>query len=117
MLFFIYLLSIILPNPGNVYYKNFKIPFIGFQSIETEIITNKFAKINLQGIINDKGYVKFIIENDKELIIISNNIKKIMDKYNTEFSNAYYDSIKDLILLDLDIKLVNYKKKIIMKKK
>jgi hypothetical protein len=41
----------------------------------------------------------------------------IMDKYNTEFSNAYYDSIKDLILFDLDIKLVNYKKKIIMKKK
>jgi hypothetical protein len=55
MLFFIYLLSIILPNPGNIYYKNFKIPFIGFQGIETEIITNKFAKINLQGIINDNG--------------------------------------------------------------
>lgn len=117
MFYFIYLLSIILPTPGNIYYKNFNIPLIGSQYIETEIITNNFARIKLDGLINDNGSVKYIIEDNKEIIRVSHNLKKIMIKYNTDFSDTYYDSVKDLIIFNLNIKLFNYKKKIIMEKK
>ena len=50
----------ILPEPGQIYYKNINIPLIGNQQVETEIITKNYANIKLIGLINQDGYILFI---------------------------------------------------------
>ena len=116
MILFLCILSLILPNPGSIYNQKINFPFIGSQLIETEIITNNFASIKLEGIINDKGNIKYISYNDKNILIPSRNIKKIINKYNIEITYISYDDIYDSINFNINIKFINYKSKIKMKR-
>ena len=119
MIFFMYILNIItitnslitnIPKPGNIYQKNLNIPIIGKQIIQAEIVTNNFAFIKLDGIINEKGTAKYINSNNKHFMKFSYNLRKIIKKYKTELTFPYYNIENDEILFNLNIKVINYNK-------
>jgi len=105
---------IIIPKPGSIYQKNLYIPIIGKQVIEAEVITNNYAFIRLQGLINEKGTAKYINRNDRHMIKFSYNLRKIIKKYKTELTFPYYDIENDEILFNLNVKVINYNTKIKM---
>lgn len=104
----------IIPKPGSIYQKNLYIPIIGKQIIEAEVMTNNFAFIRLEGLINKKGTAKYINRNDKHMIKFSYNLIKIIKKYKTELTFPYYDIENDEILFNLNVKVINYNTKIKM---
>lgn len=105
---------IIIPKPGSIYQKNLYIPIIGKQVIEAEVITNNYAFIRLQGLINEKGTVKYINRNNRHTIKFNYNLRKIIKKYKTELTFPYYDIKNDEILFNLNVKVINYNTKIKM---
>ena len=106
--------NVVIPKPGNIYQKNLRFPIIGKQIIEAEVVTNNYALIRLQGLINKNGTVKYINRNNKHMIIFSYNLRKIIKKYKTELTFPYYDIENDVILFNLNIKVINYNNKIKM---
>ena len=125
MIFFMYIMNIItitnslvtnIPKPGNIYQKKLNIPIIGKQIIQAEIVTNNYAFITLEGLINEKGTAKYINSNRKNFIKFSYNLRKIIKKYKTDLKFPYYDIENDEILFNLNVNVINYREKIIMKK-
>ena len=104
----------IIPKSGSIYQKKLYIPIIGKQIIQAEIITNDYAFIKLEGIINEKGTIKYINKNNKHSIKFSYNLRKIIKKFKTELTFPYYDVENDQILFNLNVKVINYKTKIAM---
>ena len=104
----------IIPKPGSIYQKNLYIPIIGKQIIQAEVITNNYAYVRLQGLINEKGTVKYFYKFDKYTIKFSSNLREIIKKYKTELSFPYYDIKNDEILFNLNVKVINYNAKIKM---
>ena len=146
MLYFLIFTTITNSFINNIYYDKFKVPFVGSQSIKAEIQTQNSALITLQGIINEKGNVKFYeneennnrnidyfqkIESLKHFENNNNNInnnydiskitfddklKKIIKKYNIEFKSPNYDEENDIISFTINVKKVFYKRIIKMKR-
>jgi hypothetical protein len=124
MLFFLNIINLInistnqnnidVPKPGSIYQKNLNFPIIGNQIIQTEIINNNYAFIRLNGLINQKGTAKYITANNRHLIKFSYNLRNVIKKYKTEITFPYYDIEKDEIIFNLNVKVINYKKKIKM---
>ena len=106
--------SVIVPKLGSIYQKNLYIPTIGKQVIEAEVITNNYAFIRLQGLINEKATAKYINRNERHMIKFSYNLRKIIKKYKTELTFPYYDIENDEILFNLNVKVINYNTKIKM---
>lgn len=104
----------VIPTPGNIYQQNLNIPIIGKQTIQAEVVANNYAFIKLQGIINENGTAKYISNNNKHIIKLSYNLRKIIKKYKTELMYLYYDIEKDEILFNLNVKVINYNTKIKM---
>lgn len=99
----------ILPSPGSIYEKKINFPLIGSQTVETEIITNNYAHIKLEGIINDEGYVKYLSNNERYIFKPSYNLRKLIKKYNIEIISICYNVENDSIDLDIHIKYIRYK--------
>lgn len=144
MLFFLIFTTITYSFVNNIYYDKFKVPFLGYQSIKAEIQTENSALITLQGIINEKGNVKFYeneenkntnfnrnidyfqkieslkhFENnnyDISKITFDDKLKKIIKKYNIEFNSPNYDNENDIISFTINVKKVFYKRIIKMKR-
>ena len=110
-----------IPFPGSIYEKKIIIPLVGYQIIETEVITENCAYVRLDGLIKNEGSIKYIIKNidntqiERSYIIKpSNNLRKIIKKYKIEITSLNYDCEKDYIIFNLYVKLFNYRTKIIM---
>ena len=101
---------------GSIYNNKINIPFIGYQFIEAEVKNNTTALIKLEGMINEVGIVKCVYNYNEPVIEFSNNINKIMNKYNSELSAAYYDNEKDKIIFNINVKSIKFKKRIILNK-
>lgn len=99
----------ILPEPGQIYYKNINIPLIGNQQVETEIITKNYANIKLIGLINQDGYIQYLYDKNKYVFKISHNLKELIKKYNIQIEQLYYNIENDTIDINVNIKLINYK--------
>lgn len=99
----------ILPSPGSIYEKKINFPLIGSQTVETEIITNNYAHIKLEGIINDEGYVKYLSNNERYIFKPSYNLRKLIKKNNIEIISICYNVENDSIDLDIHIKYIRYK--------
>ena len=112
----IYLSS--LPPIKNKYISNLNIPLIGEQKIVFERISRNTAKINISGkIINNEGYVYYHKENtNKYNYEFSDNLTNLMNKYRISISNINYDEKSDISSLEISIKLLKFKRKIIFKR-
>ena len=119
--------SVNIPFPGSIYEKKINIPLVGYQIIETEIITENHAYVRLDGLIKNEGSIKYITKNNKPLrnlnlsmlgkfenelnyiIKPSYNLRKIIKKYKIEITSLNYDYENDYIMFNLYVKLFNYK--------
>ena len=106
--------DIVFPNSGNKYKNNINIPFIGNQKLNAEIITNNSAKIKLSGLINSEGICKYGIYNGDLYVIVNHNLKEIMEKFKIEFDIPEYNIDDDELKFKLYIKLLKFKKNIIL---
>tara|TARA_Y100000389_G_C17232132_1_gene398706 strand:- start:65 stop:454 length:390 start_codon:yes stop_codon:yes gene_type:complete len=104
-----------LPPINNIYKTHINIPFIGSQIIEYERIKNFKSTVRLNGLLNEVGYIYMSKNNpyDYTFDIVLENIVK---KYKCEFYNPYYDMDNDMIIFKIKIKLLNFKKNIVLKK-
>lgn len=109
--------SIFLPMVGSNYRAKITIPYIGYQKINIFQIERKRSVLILQGIINTEGsiyYKDFDNIKKKYNYTLDNNLNNIIKKYKCELLNAYYDSINDQCFVDINIKLFNIRKSIIL---
>ena len=103
------------PQIGNIYAKSVIIPFIGKQYIETEYSNKNTAFIRLTGEININGTSTLYNKNNKQIIKLSDNLIKTMNKFNCKINNSYYDINNDIIIITLCFSSI-ITKNIILKK-
>jgi hypothetical protein len=121
MNFLIALLSLInknvcFPLIGESYSTTVNVPLIGKQSIESTMINKNMAFIKLEGMINENGTAKYLYNDNKQIIYLSSNLRKIMKKFKSEFSFPCYDIDNDRIIFNLKVKPIFFNKKIILEK-
>lgn len=102
--------SLILPNVGAKYKKTLHFPLIGSQNIETEFLNDSKMTIKLYGFIEEAGTAEYNIIDNNIDIILSDNLKRLVEKKKTEFQLLNYDNIKDIVNIRLHIKPIFYKK-------
>ena len=102
--------SLILPNVGAKYKKILHFPLIGSQIIETEFLNDSKMTIKLDGFIEESGTAKYNIIDNNIDIILSDNLKRLVEKKKTEFQLLNYDNMKDIVNIRLHIKPIFYKK-------
>tara|TARA_B100001093_G_scaffold515384_1_gene591599 strand:+ start:96 stop:473 length:378 start_codon:yes stop_codon:yes gene_type:complete len=116
LLFIINIINLInaayIPQIGNIYNKQLVFPLIGRQLIETEIISNTLLEVRLSGLVNDNGSAKYTIKDNNIEIELSDNLKELMKKKRSEFKFSHYDIDKDIVFINLFIKLIYFKKTI-----
>ena len=74
------------------------------------------AFIKLEGMINENGRARYLHNDNKEIIYLSWNLRKIMKKFKSEFSFPSYDIENDRIIFNLKVKPIFFNKKIILEK-
>ncbi len=102
--------SLILPNVGAKYKKALHFPLIGNQNIETEFLDDSKIIIKLDGFIDESGTAEYNIIDNNIDIILSDNLKRLVEKKKTEFQLLNYDNINDIVNIRLYIKPIFYKK-------
>tara|TARA_B100000900_G_scaffold416047_1_gene448704 strand:+ start:582 stop:956 length:375 start_codon:yes stop_codon:yes gene_type:complete len=106
-------LNKILPPIGNKYYTSINIPLFGKQSIRYERSSKFISEISLSGKINEHGYIYFS-ENEPYKYTLDNTLDYLLKKYQCILSDPYYDHINDIIILNIQINIVKYSKKLIL---
>jgi hypothetical protein len=109
--------NVCFPLIGETYSTTVYIPLIGKQTIETKMIDKNMAFIKLEGMINENGTARYLHNDNKEIIFLSCNLRKIMKKFKSEFSFPSYDIENDRIIFNLKVKPIFLNKKIILQKK
>lgn len=108
--------NVCFPLIGQTYSATVNVPLIGKQTIETKMINKNMAFIKLEGMINENGTARYLHNDNKEIIYLSWNLRKIMKKFKSEFSFPSYDIENDRIIFNLKVKPIFFNKKIILEK-
>tara|TARA_Y100000389_G_scaffold142440_1_gene140477 strand:- start:6929 stop:7303 length:375 start_codon:yes stop_codon:yes gene_type:complete len=107
------LINNILPPIGNKYYTSVNIPLIGKQNIKYERTKKFISEITLSGKINEYGYIYFYNDdNDTYEYKLDNTLEHLLKKYKCSLNDPYYDYINDMIILNIQINLIKYSKKL-----
>tara|TARA_X000000368_G_scaffold389302_1_gene351545 strand:- start:748 stop:1122 length:375 start_codon:yes stop_codon:yes gene_type:complete len=107
------LINNILPPIGNKYYTSVNIPLIGKQNIKYERTKKFISEITLSGKINEHGYIYFYNnDNDTYEYKLDNTLEHLLKKYKCSLNDPYYDYINDMIILNIQINLIKYSKKL-----
>lgn len=114
-LFLIYaLITNNLPPIGRQYTNTISIPVLGKQEIISEVISKNTVAINLKGLVNKNGTAKYLKNDDKELIVLSYNLRKTLKILRVEFGRPEYDNERDKVIFRLKIKPIFYSKNIVL---
>lgn len=108
--------NVCFPLIGETYSTTVIVPLIGKQTIETRMINKNMAFIKLEGMINENGTARYLHNDNKEIVYLSWNLRKIMKKFKSEFSFPSYDIENDRIIFNLKVKPIFFYKKIILEK-
>lgn len=106
---------VLLPPINQVYKTSINLPFIGSQNIEYERTDLYVSQVRLDGIINECGNV-YLDKNNLYDYTFDEVLKRIVDKYKCSLENPYYDSVNDIVVFKLKIKVIKFGKTIILKK-
>jgi hypothetical protein len=110
------LISNIFPPAGREYGKTISIPMLGNQEIHSRVITKNSVGISLKGIVNLNGTAKYLKSEDRELIVLSYNLRKTLRTLQVDFGRPEYDSKRDRVIFCLKIKPLFYSKNIILER-
>ena len=106
-------LNLNFPQIGNSYINKFNIPLIGYQKITAEIVTNNTVNLEFDGLIKEKGYCRYRIFNNKLFISVNSNLKKKLNKFNTDFGLPEYNKEEDELKFKIYIKKLRFEKQLI----
>tara|TARA_B100001093_G_scaffold520287_1_gene614283 strand:- start:2047 stop:2442 length:396 start_codon:yes stop_codon:yes gene_type:complete len=110
-----------LPPVNNIYIATVNVPVIGKQNIEYERQSELKSEIRMSGIINDVAYINYnLVSNNSNKLYeyeLDNNLIRILKKYRCELSNPSYTPFTDIASIEILVRLINFKKIIILKNK
>lgn len=107
----------ILP-PININYKTtFTIPLIARQTINYKRLNECTSQLILNGKINCVGYIHLNDNDDISSYTLDDILMNILNKNRCTIENPKYDNEKDIITLILNIRLLKFKKLIILENK
>lgn len=104
----------ILPPINNVYVNKLSIPLIGNQLVEYQRIKDLKAQVKLVGKVNCVGFI-YYDKLDQFNYTIDDTLCNILNKYRCSLTDPCYDIENDILYIVLKIKLINFKKQIVMK--
>ena len=104
----------ILPPINNVYVNKLSIPLIGNQLVEYQRIKDLKAQVKLVGKVNCIGFI-YYDKFDQFNYTIDDTLCNILNKYRCSLTDPCYDIENDILYIVLKIKLINFKKQIVMK--
>ena len=110
------LISNIFPPVGREYGKTISIPMLGNQEIHSRVITKNSVDISLKGLVNLNGTAKYLKSEDREVIVLSYNLRKALKTLQVDFGRPEYDSKRDRVIFCLKIKPLFYSKNIILER-
>ncbi len=110
------LISNIFPPVGRQYGKTISIPMLGNQEIHSRVITKNSVDISLKGVVNLNGTAKYLKSEDRELIVLSYNLRKTLRTLQVDFERPEYDSKRDRVIFRLKIRPLFYSKNIILER-
>lgn len=110
------LISNIFPPVGREYGKTISIPMLGNQEIHSKVITKNSVGISLKGVVNLNGTAKYFKNEDREVIVLSYNLRKTLRTLQVDFGRPEYDSKRDRVIFCLKIKPLFYSKNIILER-
>ena len=104
----------IFPPVGRQYGKIISIPVFGTQKIYSKIVSANTVDIYLKGIINLNGTAKYFNNDDREIVVLSYNLRRTLNTFNIDFNLPEYDSLRDRVTFRLKIRPIFYNKKIVL---
>ena len=110
------LISNVFPPVGREYGKTISIPILGNQEIHSRVMTKNSVGIRLKGIVNLNGTAKYLKREDRELIVLSYNLRKTLRTLQVDFGRPEYDSKRDRVIFRLKIRPLFYSKNIILER-
>ena len=110
------LISNVFPPVGREYGKTISIPILGNQEIHSRVMTKNSVGIRLKGIVNLNGTAKYLKSEDRELIVLSYNLRKTLRTLQVDFERPEYDSKRDRVIFRLKIRPLFYSKNIILER-
>lgn len=103
-----------LPPLNNIYKSSLKIPLLGKQEIYLQRKTKNTASLKMNGIVNTNGKIFYHkTQNNEYNYTFDENINNVLDKYKVSMYNIDYDNENDISKVDIKIRLLNLKKKLI----
>jgi len=108
------LITNIFPPVGRQYGKTITIPVLGKQEIFSEILSKNTVGVYLKGIVNQNGTAKYFKNDDRELVVLSYNLRRTLKTFNIDFNLPEYDSKRDRVIFRLKIRPIFYNKKIVL---
>ena len=110
------LISNVFPPVGREYGKTISIPILGNQEIHSRVMTKNSVGIRLKGIVNLNGTAKYLKSEDRELIVLSYNLRKTLRTLQVDFGRPEYDSKRDRVIFRLKIRPLFYSKNNILER-
>ena len=108
------LVANIIPPVGRQYSKIITIPVLGKQQIFSEVLSKNTVGISLKGIVNQNGTAKYLNNDEREIVVLSYNLRKTMKMLGVDFNMPEYDIERDRVIFRLKIKPVFYSKTIVL---
>ena len=102
------------PPVGRQYGKTISIPVLGKQEIMSEVLSKNSVGIYLNGIVNLNGTAKYLKNDDRELVVLSYNLRRTLERLQVEFNLPEYDSKRDKVIFRLKIRPIFYNKNIVL---
>ena len=108
------LITNIFPPVGRQYGKIITIPVLGKQEIFSEVLSKNTVGIYLKGIVNQNGTAKYFNNDDRELIVLSYNLRRILKTLKVDFNLPKYNKNRDCVIFRLKIRPLFYNKNIVL---
>ena len=108
------LITNIFPPVGRQYGKIITIPVLGKQEILSRVISKNTVGIYLKGIVNENGTAKYFNNDDRELIVLSYNLRRILKRLKVDFNLPEYNKNRDCVIFRLKIRPLFYNKNIVL---
>ena len=117
MLWLFILGSIVKPPIGAVYTTAFTVPLVGKQHVSLNVLNSKQACIILSGIVNKNGIAEYIISSEGNVNFkLDETLHNFVHKVKCKISNSLYDPYTDTAQLDVYVRPLFFKKKLVLRR-
>ncbi len=110
------LIGNVFPPIGRQYGKTITIPVLGTQEIFSEVLSENTVAIKLKGIVNQNGTAKYLKNDNRDLIVLSYNLRNTLNRLKVDFGRPEYDNMRDCVIFSIKIKPLFYSKNIILER-